>query len=501
MDHPGQSESYPSSFISTAITGETKKKVLTPLLDGIEEILDSVSSAVSSCQRERVVRHLLSQMVCLGTHTITGLLSTCGRQFRDWSADYRLYSRDRIDPEKLFAGVRKCVLDSHSGVVVIGVDDTRITKSGRKTFGVKYLRDPLGPPFHVNLIRAQRFVQSSMAWPGEDGSARMIPVDFQHAPLPVKLGRRATQRQKELYAGEVKKCRISQVGVDRIRHMRRFLDNSGNRKRQLWAVVDGGYTNGTVLKQLGQRTTLVGRIRSDAKLYHIPEPQDSALGRRRAYGRRAPTPEQLRTDDTRAWRQIEVFFGGKRRCLRVKSLKPVRWRTAGQKFDLQLVVIAPTPYRLRKGSRLLYRRPAFLICTDPEASLPDIVQRYLWRWDLEVNFRDEKTIMGVGQAQVRSASSVANVTATAVAAYAILLAASTKLIARSEWKGKLPRPKWQRKEGFRPTTIRLIQNLRYELWDKSINFSGLATKPRSHTKPEKCHIPIDSAAIYASSYS
>lgn len=47
---------------------------------------------------------------------------------------------------------------------------------------------------------------------------------------------------------------------------------------------------------------------------------------------------------------------------------------------------------------MLYRQPAFLVCTDPQMTLEDLLQDYLWRWDIEVNFRDEKTIMGVGQA-------------------------------------------------------------------------------------------------------
>src|ERR1035438_6925244 len=63
-------------------------------------------------------------------------------------------------------------------------------------------------------------------------------------------------------------------------------------------------------------------------------------------------------------------------------------------------------YRLRKGSKLLYRDPAYLICTDPELDPRQIIETYFQRWDIEVNFRDEKTLLGVGQAQVRAAASV-----------------------------------------------------------------------------------------------
>jgi hypothetical protein len=39
----------------------------------------------------RVRAHLLAQLVCLGRHTLTGLLATNGQLQKDWSADYRLF--------------------------------------------------------------------------------------------------------------------------------------------------------------------------------------------------------------------------------------------------------------------------------------------------------------------------------------------------------------------------------------------------------------------------
>ncbi|MCH8541897.1 MAG: hypothetical protein LAT58_14175, partial [Opitutales bacterium] len=62
---------------------------------------------------------------------------------------------------------------------------------------------------------------------------------------------------------------------------------------------------------------------------------------------------------------------------------------------------ASTPRKPRKGSGRRYTQPAYLICTDPELPIEELLQQYIWRWDIEVNHRDEKTILGVGQAQVR----------------------------------------------------------------------------------------------------
>ncbi|RRJ94816.1 hypothetical protein Ga0100231_011190 [Opitutaceae bacterium TAV4] len=65
-------------------------------------------------------------------------------------------------------------------------------------------------------------------------------------------------------------------------------------------------------------------------------------------------------------------------------------RITGVHTPGRVVVIAPLGYRLRKGGKLLYRQPAYLLCTDAGLPVQDILQQYLWRWDIEVNFKDEK---------------------------------------------------------------------------------------------------------------
>ncbi len=191
------------------------------------------------------------------------------------------------------------------------------------------------------------------------------------------------------------------MAVQQIEALRGDLDaEPGGAQRQLQCVVDGGYTNETVLKKLPARTTLIGRIRKDAKLYFLPEPPPPSptRGRPRHYGAAAPTPEQLRTDDSVPWTTVEIAVSGAPHQVRIKGLRPLLWRTAGLRHKLQLIVIAPLSYRLRKGSKLLYRQPAFLISTDPELDVRTVVQAFVHRWGIEVNFREQKTLLGVGQA-------------------------------------------------------------------------------------------------------
>jgi len=464
--------------------------------------LAQVRTAPETRNADRLARHVLSRLVCLGSHTITGLLSTSGRQFHDWSADYRLYGHNRVDPQALFEPVRDWLCrQNSSGPVVMAMDDTRVRKSGKKTHGVKYTRDPMGPPFHVNFIQAQRFLQMSTACAGPSGEARMIPIDWRHAPVPRKPKPSATAEEIARYQEHEKRCRISEVGVGRIAHLRTWLDKNGAEHRTLRTVVEGSFTNRTVLKHLPENTTLVGRIRSDAKLYHLPDQEPDGRGRRRVYGLPAPTPEQLRQDETHRWKTVDVFFGGEMRQVDVKQLGPLRWRAAGENLDLQLLVLRPIPYRTTATGKKLYRNPAYLICTDPEAELQEVIQHYLWRWDIEVNFRDEKTLLGGGKAQVRTQAAVENVTGTAVAAYAMLLLAGAMCRENNTNRLHLPAPKWQRRKPKRLTTTTLVQNLRYELWAQSIHFSGFNLKTLLNSKPEKIPTTPESALFYANRYS
>jgi hypothetical protein len=381
--------------------------------------------------------------------------------------------------------------------LVAALDDTRLRKTGRKTCGVKYTRDPMGPPFHVNFIKAQRFVQISMASPADNGMARMVPIDFVHAPAAQKPRADADEEALAQFRQAKRETALPKVGADRLKTLRSDMDKEGQYDRPLWIVVDGGYTNRTFIKHLPERTTAVGRIRADAKLYHLPESTEAKPGRNRVYGDRAPTPEELRKDTSVPWQRVEAFAAGKTHRFKIKTLAPLRWRPAGKEHDLRLIVIAPLGYRLTKNSKLLYRKPAYLICTDPDADIQEVLQAYVWRWDIEVNFRDEKSLIGVGQAQVRHEQSVEKVPALAVAAYAMLLTASIQAYGPTGKPDTLPRPKWRRKETLRASTQSLLQHLRHEVWADALHFSSFVTQPHLDTKLEKLDTTLGSALFYA----
>jgi hypothetical protein len=499
MDHRRQRQPHP--FPQEGATPSHRSKKNSTLLQELENLLGALAPAFSGTQHfQRARRHCLAHLVGFGRHTISALLRAQNRHQQDWSADYRLYSQDRFNEQAVFGQVRVAVEQTleRNQPLVVAMDDSLLRKTGRKIQGVRYQRDPMSPPFHVNFVRGLRVLQISAALPQGGGMARMVPIDFQHAVLPPKPAKTASAQELEDYKKIKAQRNINCAGFQRLEALRQDMDQKGSAQRQLIVSVDGRFTNKTLLRKVPPRTVVIGRLRKDAVLHALPDIQP-ALGRKRKYGQLLATPEQLLQDDQVAFQTVRAFAAGQAHDFQIKRLGPVVMRLDRAARPVQVVVIKPLGYRLKKGGKLLYRQPAFLIATDPQMTLEHLLQDFLWRWDIEVNFRDEKTILGVGQAQVRTEASNQNAPALAVAAYALLLMASVKAYGKNGAPDRLLEAKWyRRKKQERATTSELINQLRRELWAEALNpqhFSDFTTGLTAEEKSEKCAVPLTSAAF------
>ena len=445
----------------------------------------------------RTRRHLLSHMVCFGRHTITGLLRLQDRTQQDWTADYRLYAQEHFNEHKIFQTLCSQVQEllPNESPLVTAMDDSLLRKTGRKICGVRYLRDPMSPPFHVNLVRGLRVLQISAALPqGKEGAARLIPIDFQQAPLPPKPRKNAPPAAHEAYEQQRTKKNINLVGRERLSLLRKQMDQSGAAARPLIISIDGRFTNTTVFAQIPERTTLIGRVRRDGRFFYPPQ-QQPALGRKRKYGSPCPTPEQLLKDQTLPWQNVQAYAAGQQHTFELKTLGPVVMAMNKAQQTVRLVVVRPVRYHLTK-TKTDRREPAFLICTDPNLPLEKVLQYYIWRWDIEINFRDEKTILGVGQAQVRTQASNQKAPSLAVAAYALLLLAAYKTYGAEGKPETFTAPRWdKRKHARRATTNDLRNQMRYELWASALhsNFRPLCHTTSTNQNGRKFDLPLNSA--------
>jgi hypothetical protein len=409
----------------------------------------------------RAIAHALSLPMMLGRRTISRTICSLDRAHQDWSADYKLFSRSEWSAQALFAPVISGYLRQYPrGPIGVAFDDTKVAKTGKKIAGTSWHRDPMSPPFHVNFLYGLRFIQAGILFPcyrsGGTG-ARALPVGFENAPVLKKPGKRATEQQKQAYRRLQKKHNLSTQTLGVIKSLRRQLDAHGVAQRVLLAVVDGSFCNRTVFRAQLDRVELVARCRKDARLC-MPAPK----GGRRKYAPETFTPEQVRKDTKGAWKRARIHYAGKRRWIRYKVVHHVLWRRGAGTKPLRLIVIAPQPYKLSKHSRTNYRKPAYVLTTDLTNAVSLLIQYYFDRWQIEVNHRDEKSLLGVGQAQVWSALSIPRHPAFAVASYSMLLLAALQTFGTDRAEAFCPLPKW-RKNSTHYSTLDLLSLLRKEI--------------------------------------
>jgi len=450
---------------------------------------------------ERAGGLALGLLSCMGRCTVTGMVTAGGSQFKDWSAAYRLFKGERMKLDKIFGCARKeAVLlnKMEEPYIYAHMDDTLLRKRGKKIHGTGWMRDPLGPPFASNFVWGQRFIQVSLSLIEKDpfGPSRAIPVDFKHCPPVKRPSKDAAQQETAVFRERQKKEKMSAVGIERIAALRKGLNDDGFAGKKLILSVDGSYTNETVLRNIPANVELIGRIRKDAKLYALPEPRPGRRGRTRYYGAELPTPEQIRQEGSIAYQPVEAWAAGKMRTFDVKTVKNIRWRKSGGR-NLMLIIIRPVSYRLTKKSKLLYRNPAYLISTDQDMELSLLVQAYIRRWEIEVGFRDQKTLIGCGQAQVREKTAVEKVPAFISACYGLMLIASHKT--NLNQNTALPGAKWY-KNALKPrvTTGDILNRFRTEKWADSIkiNFSDFVNIEEKLAKLGKMANPVFSSIFY-----
>jgi hypothetical protein len=179
-----------------------------------------------------------------------------------------------------------------------------------------------------------------------------------------------------------------QQAVELIVWLRRVIAQ----KTAFWLVVDGFYAKREVLdraRKIG--VVIVSRLRKDGALFDLPKTlkpgQKRGRGRPSIYGKNRISLAK-RAGQGRGWIDIEV-----RTCTGKIVIKKIKtflatWRPAGGVIRVVLVKEDDGSWRA-------------LFCTDPAASVEDVVQTALDRWGIEQNFHDLKETEGIAQVQLR----------------------------------------------------------------------------------------------------
>jgi hypothetical protein len=414
----------------------------------------------------RVVDAVTGLLACHGRSTLTNSITYRGQEQKDWSADYKAFNRSEWTTRDLFKAVLRegISLLPSSSPVVVALDDTSLPKVGQKIPQARWCHDPLAPKFLEMQIRwGIRMLHAAL----------LIPDYVNHRPLAISTGfEPVPAAPKDNVWGPLtladhaareagkKEASLTSRTVDLIQMLRKTLDDSSQTGRKLLLVVDGSFTNGTVVRGLPHHTDLIGRTRKNAKLY---APLDTKQGKR-VYGNPLPSPDDMRKDTSIPVRPAELHYGGALRTISFKEVPRVYWKDGTKSKLMRLLIVMPVPHTIVGRKKRGYNNPGYLLTTDLDSSPEELIQAYLDRWQIEVLHRDLKTGLGVGQVQAFSESANERVHGAQVAGYAMLNIAALQTLggARSEALPELPA--WRRrKPPMRLSQHDLITLLRNDL--------------------------------------
>ncbi len=442
--------------------------------------------------QKRTLRNAIRIAVCMllnpSRSTLTQSLIYGGLESEDWSLFYKVFSRSKWKDSDLFKPVIEetisCFPDSY---ISLAVDDTKIKKTGKKIPYTQYYRDPLSPPFHPNLVFGHRVLQFSALLPlykqitpeqiDEERAyhvSRGIPISVDNVPAVKKPGRYADAEEMERYRLLKNKNTLSLSFLKRARQLRMDYDTAGAKDKKLLIVADGSFCNSTVFKADLDRTNIVARCRLDARLCF-----EDTTPSRRYYSKESFTPESVRKNDHIEYTETHLYLGKKLRRVRYKELDNVLWQRGAGRKKLRLIVVAPKPYK-SYSKKQNYKREAYILTDNHDLSAETIVQEYINRWEIEVNHRDEKNNLGVGQAQVWNNESIIKIPSLLIAAYSMMLLASLSCYGPTRDPIYLPQPRW-RKGSVRPSCNDLVNLMRKELMSDTALQNALEIHPNRNT--------------------
>ncbi|VTR92469.1 transposase : Uncharacterized protein OS=Singulisphaera acidiphila (strain ATCC BAA-1392 / DSM 18658 / VKM B-2454 / MOB10) GN=Sinac_2157 PE=4 SV=1: DDE_5 [Gemmata massiliana] len=339
----------------------------------------ALATALDPRSAPRLAWPFVGVVLARGRRTVTNWIRAAGL-----SAEYRpCYTAvaaagsrpDRLAARLLREVVKPLVADASR--LTFALDDTPTERYGRKVQGAGVHHNPTpGPPAgpgvygHVWVVLG--LLARHTAW-GVIALPLLARLYVREKNLPaIPTKHRPVFRTKLELAAELVRWAVSWLG-----HL----------GKPVWVVADGAYAKAPFLKAMRTlAVTVVSRLRKDSALWTVPGPRaPHRWGPNRVYGeRRIDLAKRAR--QTRGWATGTFDLYGKPTEKRYKTFVAT-WCPAGGAIR---VVLVDEP----KGWVAFF-------CTDPDATVADILTSVAGRFSLEITFRDVKEVVGAGQQQVR----------------------------------------------------------------------------------------------------
>lgn len=344
---------------------------------------------------------LTGWVLCIGPHTVTGLIQAAGLVGTKHHTSFHYFFRDaRWKTDEVGLVVLRLVLRlvPPFAPVVVAVDDTLARHTGKRISSAGMHRDPL------LSTAAQVAYHFGHVW--------VVLAVVVHVPqwnknfaLPVLA--RLYRSKKVCEKMGLKHKKKTELAVELILCLKAALP-----KREVVVVGDNAFANREVITRLPALTTFVGRGPMDAAVCAKPAPRKRGeRGRPRVKGRRLPSPAERAADPKSAWEPVDVQIYGRPATVKVLTFDAL-WHKSGRGCFLRFVVIRDWPG---------HKKDDVLVCTDVTKSAKWIIETYCLRWPEEETFHWCKAKLGLEHAQNRAEKAVQRTAPMALWAYSLVV--------------------------------------------------------------------------------
>ena len=342
-----------------------------------------LASALHGRNRWRLPVLLLGILFANGRRTVTTWLRAAGGSDDFQAYYYFLTSLGRktesVATQLIALLLRTLPLPKRLWLVI---DDSPTKRSGPKVEGADVHHNPTPGPADQPYLYGHVWVTISLALRHPKGGTIALPLQ---AMLYVRKQTMATIPKIRGWHRFATKLQLAARLVEWIVPI---LKKAG---KTVWIIIDGGYVKRPFLtRALKQGVTIVGRLRKDAALRDLPpkrkKGQRRGRGRPPKYGKKRFNLAK-RAGHKSGWETIACTIYGEETTKTFKTFLAT-YPLVGRVIRVVIV----------KEDHGWY---AFF-CTDPNASVKEILEAFAVRATIEQDFHDVKEVWGTGQQQVRN---------------------------------------------------------------------------------------------------
>jgi hypothetical protein len=341
-----------------------------------------LSAGLHARNRWRLPVVLMGMLFAVGRRTVTTWLRAAGisDEFKDYYYFFQPLGRKSklVGTQLLVLLLRLLPLPER---LLLVIDDTPTKRYGPKVEGADIHHNPTPGPADQTYLYGHIWVTISLALRHPKWGAIGLPLRALLYVRQQTLAKIPAQRGWTFATKLVLAAGLVQWAVSIIRAA----------GKTPWVVVDGGYTKRPFLRPvLALGVVIVGRLRKDAALRDLPPTpsrgKSRGRGRPRKYGPRRISLAK-RAGQKKGWKTLQ--------CTLYNQTVTKTYKTFLATYPPAGGLIRVVIVQEKNGCYAFF-------CTDPDASVQEILEAFADRATIEQDFHDLKEVWGAGQQQVRN---------------------------------------------------------------------------------------------------